>query len=280
MLCRHGRCPRLLGPGRLLRPRPQRWHSSGTHSPPLGGSGQGDLGALPLAAALGGACGAALLLWRVWPPRRGTLAGDLPTEPETIEAALELLGKGTPLGSAGEELLFVDLGSGDGRMVSAVVRRFGCRGVGVDVLPESVAAAEAAAAAELPRELARRAAFVCADMGSVDLAEADVLFMYLPDVMSRQVVRSLLPQSGLRTGALVLIEDAPEELRHGFGLRHLLRGGVRPTSSRHPALDLFEWRGAGSACLEPVAASPFFTVGAPGGAKVSLRRGDRADAGV
>eukprot|EP00443_Scrippsiella_acuminata_P072164 CAMPEP_0115520130 /NCGR_PEP_ID=MMETSP0271-20121206/78812_1 /TAXON_ID=71861 /ORGANISM="Scrippsiella trochoidea, Strain CCMP3099" /LENGTH=224 /DNA_ID=CAMNT_0002951201 /DNA_START=82 /DNA_END=755 /DNA_ORIENTATION=+ len=188
------------------------------------------------------------------------IGGSQPTEDETLEATLKLLQAGTPLGSAGEaarELLFVDFGSGDGRVVSAVVRRFGCCGIGVDVLPESVAEAQAVVAAQLPSELAGRTGFMCADMADIDLNDADILFMFLPELMTRQVVQTLLPSSNLRVGAYVLIEDAPEALRHGYGLRHMMHGGVKPTSARHPALDLFEWRG--SAFDDQPASSPFFT---------------------
>lgn len=252
------RCPRLLG---------RRWGGRCRASVATRSEAPE---ALALASALGAAGGVALLLWQVWPPRTGTLAGSLPTDLETLEAVLALLQAATPLGAGGElgcELLFVDLGSGDGRVVQAVVGRFACRGVGIDLLEESVAESEVATAAALPRALASRAAFLCADMGNVDLAEADVLFMYLPDTMMWQVVQSLLPHSGLRKGAYVLIEDAPESLRHGFGLRHVLRGGVRPVSSRHPALDLFEWRGPPARAGAPTP-SPFFVRG--DGPKVAL----------
>lgn len=171
----------------------------------------------------------------------------------------------------GQALLFVDLGSGDGRMVTAVVSHFACQGVGVDVMAESVAQAQTLAAAALPDELLGNVDFVCADMGQVDLAEADVLFLYLPDTMVRQVVGLLLPRSGLRVGAYVVIEDAPEDLRHGAGLRHLLRGGALPRSSRNPSLDLFEW--CGSERAGRPTSSPFFAGPAEGpGQAVALQR--------
>lgn len=236
-------------------------------------------GAASTAAVLAlGGLGATFLAWQVWPPNRGTLAGSLPTSAETMGAILDLLQEATPLGSRGDDapkLLFVDLGSGDGRVVTAVVQRFACcLGVGVDVLPESVAEARALAAAKLPPQGSKRASFLAADMGNLDLSEADIVFMFLPDTMTVQVVRDLLPFSGLRSGTLVLIEDAPEQLSHGFGLRHLRRGGVRPTSSQNPSLHLYEWRGGvaedGRGTERPPTRSPFFTSSL--GMKVSLRQ--------
>lgn len=202
------------------------------------------------------------------------MAGSQPTQLETINAALELLER-TDLGRSrgGRRPLFVDLGAGDGRVVFAVDQRFGCEAIGVDVLQESVVKAEALAVAALPKDLVRRVHFVWADMADVDLSEVDVLFMFLPDAMSRQVILTLLPRSGLREGALVLVADGPADLRHLPGVRHLMRGGAKPTSSRNPPLDLFEWRAAeATARLAPAASSLYFT--APGGRPlVTLRSG-------
>lgn len=203
------------------------------------------------AAAVGGCLLALLAAVQAWP--RNRVAGPRPTDVETVEAVLELLQEGVPsltsaAAAAGgaEGPLFVDLGSGDGRVVDAVVRRFGCRAVGVEVMEESVAAS-AALAAKLPAELAGRSRFLCADMGEVDLSQADVLFIYLPQTVARGVVLNLLPLSGLRVGTQVLIEDAPKDFRTGapaFGMKHLRAGGVTPPSRSRPALDLFEWRGS------------------------------------
>jgi SAM-dependent methyltransferase len=142
--------------------------------------------------------------------------------------------------------VFVDLGSGDGRVVHAVVQSLGCRGVGVELMEDLVAqsAADAAAMAEPANGKCR---FLCADMGDVDLAGADILFVYLPQQTLRHVVLHLLPRSGLRKGSIILIEDTPRDfvsLATTFGLRHLRKDDA-PLSSSRPRLDLFEWTGAG-----------------------------------
>ncbi|CAK0815649.1 unnamed protein product [Prorocentrum cordatum] len=200
----------------------------------------------------GGPCAVAVLVARR--ERAVRLGGH---RPDAIEAALELLRAGTPLGDAaapsGGGALFVDLGCGDGCVVCAVVQRFGCRGVGVDVLPGAVAQARAAAGG-LPPARGGGARFLCADMADVRLAEADIVFLYLPPDMARDVVLGLLPASGLRAGTHVLINDAADGLRHGCGLRHLRRarsrGGGQP-------VDLFEWLGQGATAGRPLV-SRFF----------------------
>lgn len=225
-------------------------------------------------AALAGCAGllAAAGIWHAWPPSHGTLAGALPTDQETLRAVVELLRSASPLGGeSGAELLFVDLGCGDGRVVGAVARGCWCRAVGVDVLPESVALARAAQAAEAAPGC--RCRFLCADMAAVDLSEADVVFLYVPRPMARQFIEAVLPTSGLRHGALLLLEDAPAGLapEERCGLRHLRRGGVRPPSARNPPLDLFEWRGVESGgCSSsgtPAELSPFFPSAQQGGGR-------------
>lgn len=218
------------------------------------------------------ACAATYMLWQVWPPREGTLSGSMPTDPESVDAAIQLLEKNTKLGTeAGKKQLFVDLGSGDGRIVRAVVGHFGCFGLGVDVLQDSVSQAADTARLELPEALAGRARYLAADMAHVDLSDVDLLFMYLPDIMLRLVVRKLLPFSGLRDGTLVLIHDAPDDVKYGHGLRHMVRGGAKPTSARNPPLDLFCWQGSHLKKETPTATLFFECPLEPGQRKVSLR---------
>ena len=91
-----------------------------------------------------------------------------------------------------------DLGCGDGRIVISAARQFGARGVGVDLNFELIQVARAAAVAAGVRHLTT---FRLADLFSVDLAEADVVALYLlPEVNAR-----LLPQlRQLRPGARVV----------------------------------------------------------------------------
>ena len=74
----------------------------------------------------------------------------------------------------------IDLGSGDGRIVITAARRFGARGLGVEIVPElvarSVANAQRAGVSE-------RAEFRTQDLFDTDLSPATVVTMYLlPEV--------------------------------------------------------------------------------------------------
>jgi SAM-dependent methyltransferase len=74
----------------------------------------------------------------------------------------------------------IDLGSGDGRIVITAARRFGARGLGVEIVPELVA--RSITNARLAG-VADRAAFRTQDLFETDLAPATVVTMYLlPEV--------------------------------------------------------------------------------------------------
>jgi len=74
----------------------------------------------------------------------------------------------------------IDLGSGDGRIVITAARRFGARGLGVEIVPELVARSQDNA---LRAGVADRAKFRTQDLFETDLAPATVVTMYLlPEV--------------------------------------------------------------------------------------------------
>jgi len=92
-----------------------------------------------------------------------------------------------------------DLGSGDGRIVVTAARRYGARGVGVDIDPARV---------EEGRERARRhgvdhlVRFVQGDLFETDLSEASVVALYLLDELNVRLRPRLLEQ--LRPGSRVV----------------------------------------------------------------------------
>lgn len=77
----------------------------------------------------------------------------------------------------------MDLGSGDGRVLITAAKKFGARGIGVDLDGELIAQSiEAAAAAGV----AGRAQFLQQDLFKTDIGQATVITMYLlPGVMMR-----------------------------------------------------------------------------------------------
>jgi SAM-dependent methyltransferase len=101
---------------------------------------------------------------------------------------------------AGERL--VDLGSGDGRIVIEAAKRFGARGLGVDVDPRLVT---------LARENAKRAgvealaSFEVKDLFETDLHGVNVVTMYLLPEVNLKLLPRFIDQ--LRPGARIVSHD-------------------------------------------------------------------------
>src|SRR5258706_10114587 len=80
-----------------------------------------------------------------------------------------------------------DLGSGDGRLVTTAAKRFGARGVGVEVQTELVEMARTGAKRE---GVADRVKFVQGDLFETDIKDASVVMLYLlPRFVTRLVPR-------------------------------------------------------------------------------------------
>ena len=95
----------------------------------------------------------------------------------------------------------IDLGSGDGRIVITAARRYGARGLGVEIVPDLV---------EKSRENARRAGvadralFREQDLFKTDLTAASVVTMYLLPEVNLQLRPALL---ALRPGTRIVSHD-------------------------------------------------------------------------
>jgi len=94
-----------------------------------------------------------------------------------------------------------DLGCGDGRVIVTAARRYGARGVGVEIHPQRVAEARSNARNAGVEHLVR---FEQGDIFEVDVTPATVVALYLfPDLNTR-----LVPQlRRLRTGARIVSHD-------------------------------------------------------------------------
>ena len=105
------------------------------------------------------------------------------------------------LANVGPEDYVIDLGSGDGRIVLVAAKRFGARGLGVEIVPELVAKSRASARAA---GVESRAFFKEQDLFKTDLSPASVVTMYLlPDV--NLALRPRLLQ--LRPGTRIVSHD-------------------------------------------------------------------------
>ncbi|MSQ88343.1 MAG: methyltransferase domain-containing protein [Betaproteobacteria bacterium] len=101
---------------------------------------------------------------------------------------------------AGERL--VDLGSGDGRIVIEAAKRFGARGLGVDIDPRLVSLARASAKRAGVESLA---SFEVRDLFETDLRGVNVVTMYLLPEVNLQLLPRLIDQ--LKPGARIVSHD-------------------------------------------------------------------------
>jgi SAM-dependent methyltransferase len=97
-----------------------------------------------------------------------------------------------------------DLGSGDGRLVIEAAKRYGARGVGVELQPELVKAALAGARRE---GVAERVKFVQGDLFETDLRDATIVTLYLLPRFATRLVPKL--RAELRPGARIVSHDYP-----------------------------------------------------------------------
>ena len=115
--------------------------------------------------------------------------------PEVVDRMLRLAEP-----RAGE--LLVDLGSGDGRIVIEAAKRYGARGLGVDIDPSLVARATENARRAGVDALAR---FQVQDFFETDLRGASVVTMYLLPEVNLKLMPRLLQD--LKPGARVVSHD-------------------------------------------------------------------------
>ncbi|MEP7262417.1 MAG: methyltransferase domain-containing protein [Usitatibacter sp.] len=105
------------------------------------------------------------------------------------------------LAKVGPEDYVIDLGSGDGRIVLTAAKRFGARGLGVEIVPELVAKSREAAH---NMHLEQRAHFRELDLFKADLSPASVITMYLLPEVNLQLRPRLLQ---LRSGTRIVSHD-------------------------------------------------------------------------
>jgi SAM-dependent methyltransferase len=147
------------------------------------------------------------------------------TPPETVDAMLDAA-------KVMSTDIVYDLGCGDGRIVIAAAKRYGARGVGIDIVPERIAEANANAAAAGVLQLVR---FVQADLLTADFSDATVVAIYLSPSMNERIKPRLLK------GAAAWGSRRVSCVRHG-GL------GSGPASRSSGAMDLPVDRAAAVMC--------------------------------
>jgi tRNA G37 N-methylase Trm5 len=120
------------------------------------------------------------------------LAPYVPTPQEVVDRMLQL-------GGVGKGDVVCDLGCGDGRIPITAAKRFGARGVGVDIDPQRIAEAEANAKKEGVSHLV---SFRLQDAMTTDVSEATVVTLYLLSA-SNLKLRPILTKQ-LKSGARIV----------------------------------------------------------------------------
>ena len=147
------------------------------------------------------------------------LAPFLPTPMCVVDRMLELA-------EVDEDDIVYDLGCGDGRIVIAAAKKYGARGVGLDIYPQWIKKSQSNARKAGVESLVE---FRLEDATSADISEATVVALYLlPE--SNDLLRPMLEKQ-LKPGALVVThnyhipgwndkEVCVESLKDTFGKEH------------------------------------------------------------
>jgi len=133
---------------------------------------------------------------------------DVGYVPTPLHVVKEILS----LGNVGPDDFLIDLGSGDGRIVIVAAKKYGTRGLGVDLNTKLV---------ELSRKYARdngvsdRTTFIVQNIFSTDISRASVVTMYLlPDVnlkLRPKLIKELKPGTRLVSYNYHLGDWRPDE---------------------------------------------------------------------
>ena len=114
------------------------------------------------------------------------------TPPEVVDAML------TAARVTSADIVY-DLGSGDGRIVIAAAKKYGARGVGIEINPQLVAESNASARAAGVSHLVQ---FIQGDLFTADFSAASVVVLYLSPALNERIKPRLLRE--LRPGTRVI----------------------------------------------------------------------------
>ena len=150
----------------------------------------------------------------------------VPTPEEVVDEMLSLAGVGA------NDVLY-DLGSGDGRIPITAARRWGTRGLGIDIDPQRVAEASANAKAA---GVADKVRFIEGDLFQLDLSPATVITLYLlPDLnlQLRPKLLKLKPGTRIVSHAFSMGDWKPDR-RVETGRRTVYFWTVPPAGQAYP----------------------------------------------
>ena len=104
-----------------------------------------------------------------------------------------------------KDQILYDLGCGDGIVNVEVAKRFGTRGVGLDLDETLISKANELSASQ---DVSHLAEFRVQDLLEADLSEATILFLYLlPEALEK--LKPILEREIVRPGVLLVVEQWP-----------------------------------------------------------------------
>lgn len=119
----------------------------------------------------------------------------VPTPPHVVDVMLQLA-------EISKRDLLYDLGSGDGRIVITAAKRYGARGIGIDIDAERIAESKANARRE---GVTGKVKFIQADLFETDLRPATAVTLYLLSSLNQRLRPKLFAE--LRPGTPVVSHD-------------------------------------------------------------------------
>jgi precorrin-6B methylase 2 len=129
----------------------------------------------------------------------------VPTPPEVVDQMLKMA-------NVTKNDVLYDLGSGDGRIPIAAAKKFGTRGVGIDIDPERIKEAEQNAQTAGVSKLVK---FRNEDLFTANISEATVVTLYLLDTLNEKLRpklwRELKPGTRIVSHAFRMGDWQPEK---------------------------------------------------------------------
>lgn len=151
-------------------------------------------------------------VFAVFPPSLHA-QGDVVTTPPFVTTPAEVVERMLALAGTTPSDYVVDLGSGDGRIVIAAAKKFGARGLGLELDPKLVEQSRVNARAA---GVAERTEFRVEDVLRADISKATVVTVYLlpwlMDQLSPIFLDSLKPGSRVVTHAFVFPSWKPDRV--------------------------------------------------------------------
>ena len=123
---------------------------------------------------------------------------DVPFVPTNYEVVDEML----RIADVGKDDILYDLGCGDGRIVVTAAKKYGARGIGIDIDPERIAESIENAKKE---NVTDRVQFIEQNLFEADFSEATVVTMYLLSSVNLEMRPKLFQQ--LKPGTRIVSHD-------------------------------------------------------------------------